>query len=336
MMAALPNAVKIGFTGTPIFRESDKNTLGIFGRFIDVYDMTASWQDGATVEILYEGRSADGLLDQTTKLDEAFNNRFRHYTDAERAIIRQRYGNERTGYSRSSASDRTKGARQMLHYAGDILPNGFKAQVVAVSRKAAVRYHEWLVKAKADLLAALTALPPEKVALMPDDLANEPEWTQYLVRVHKNRQRLQDLEIAVVISSDHKDPLSWKQWTDEIEREKHERLFKLPFVHDDQNKRSPLGILVVKNMLLTGFDAPVEQVLYLDRQMADHELLQAITRVNRRKAGKPRGYVVDYAGVADALAAAVKAVRKLEDEAGGPSGGGTTNLHEALPRLREA
>ena len=199
-----------------------------------------------------------------------------------------------------------------------------------------MRYHEWLVKAKADLLAALTALPPEKVALMPDDLANEPEWTQYLVRVHKNRQRLQDLEIAVVISSDHKDPLSWKQWTDEIEREKHERLFKLPFVHDDQNKRSPLGILVVKNMLLTGFDAPVEQVLYLDRQMADHELLQAITRVNRRKAGKPRGYVVDYAGVADALAAAIKAVRKLEDEAGGPSGGGTTNLHEALPRLREA
>src|SRR5437667_721574 len=77
MMAALPNAVKIGFTGTPIFRESDKNTLGIFGRFIDVYGMTASWQDGATVEILYEGRSADGLVDQTTKLDEAFNNRFR-------------------------------------------------------------------------------------------------------------------------------------------------------------------------------------------------------------------------------------------------------------------
>jgi type I restriction enzyme R subunit len=89
-------------------------------------------------------------------------------------------------------------------------------------------------------------------------------------------------------------------------------------------------------MLLTGFDAPVEQVLYLDRQMADHELLQAITRVNRKKTGKPRGYVVDYAGVADALAAAMKAVRKLEEEAGGPTGGGMTNLHQALPRLREA
>ena len=335
MMAALPNAVKIGFTGTPIFRETDKNTLGIFGRFIDVYGMTASCEDGATVEILYEGRSADGLVDQTAKLDEAFNNRFRHYTEAERAIIRQRYGNEQD-ILEAPRLIQEKARDMMLHYAGDILPNGFKAQVVAVSRKAAVRYHEWLVKAKADLLAALDALSPEKLTLIPDDLAREPEWTQYLVGVHKNRQRLQELEIAVVISGDHKDPLSWKQWTEEAAREKHEADFKKPFVHEKPEKRSPLGILVVKNMLLTGFDAPVEQVLYLDRLMADHELLQAITRVNRRKTGKPRGYVVDYAGVADALAAAIKAVRKLEEEAGGPSGGGTTNLHEALPRLREA
>lgn len=335
MMAALPNAVKIGFTGTPIFREGDKNTLGIFGRFIDVYGMTASWQDGTTVEIVYEGRSADGLVDQTAKLDEAFNNRFRHYTEAERGIIRQRYGNE-PDILEAPRLIEEKARDMMLHYAGEILPNGFKAQVVAVSRKAAVRYHEKLVKAKADLLAALDALPPEKLALAPNDLAKEPEWTQYLARVHQNRQRVRDLEIAVVISGDHKDPLSWKQWTEDTAREKHEADFKKPFVHEKPEKCNPLGILVVKNMLLTGFDAPVEQVLYLDRVMADHELLQAITRVNRKKTGKPKGYVVDYAGVADALAAAMAAVRKLEEEAGGPSGGGITNLHQALPRLREA
>jgi type I restriction enzyme R subunit len=335
MMAALPNAVRIGFTGTPIFREGDKNTLGIFGRFLDVYGMTASWQDGATVEIVYEGRSADGLVDRTTELDQAFNNRFHHYTEAERAIIRQRYGNE-PDILEAWELIGEKARDMMLHYAGDILPNGFKAQVVAVSRKAAVRYHEKLVKAKTDLLAALAALPPEKLTLSPDDLAKEPEWTQYLIRVHQNRQRLQELEIAVVISGEHKDPISWKQWTDEAAREKHEADFKKPFSHEKPEKRSPLGILVVKNMLLTGFDAPVEQVLYLDRKMEDHELLQAITRVNRKKTGKPCGYVVDYAGVADALVAAKKAVEKLEKESGGPSGGGTTMLKEALPRLREA
>lgn len=335
MMAALPNAAKIGFTGTPIFREGDKNTLNIFGRFIDVYGMTASWMDGATVEIVYEGRAADGLVDQTTKLDEAFNNRFRHYTEAERALIRKRYGNEPDILEAPELIE-AKARDMMLHYAGEILPNGFKAQVVAVSRKAAVRYHEKLLKAKAALLSALDALPAEKLALSPDDLTKEPEWTQYLVRVHQNRARLQELEIAVVISGEHKDPLSWKQWTDEAAREKHEADFKKPFVHEKPEKRSPLGILVVKNMLLTGFDAPVEQVLYLDRTMADHELLQAITRVNRKKAGKPRGYVVDYAGVADALVAAKKAVEKLEAEAGTPAGGGITDLHEALPRLRAA
>jgi type I restriction enzyme R subunit len=230
MMAALPNAAKIGFTGTPIFREGDKNTLSIFGRFIDVYGMTASWQDGATVEIVCEGRSADGLVDQTTKLDEAFNNRFRHYTDAERAIIRQRYGNE-PDILEAPRLIQEKARDLMLHYAGEIMPNGFKAQVVAVSRKA-----------KNDLLAALAALPPEKLALTPDDLAKEPEWTQYLVRVHQNRQRLHELEIAVVISGDHKDPLSWKQWTDEAARQKHEADFKKPFVHEKAEKCSPMPL----------------------------------------------------------------------------------------------
>ena len=336
MMGALPNAAKIGFTGTPIFREGDANTLRIFGRFIDKYGMTTSWQDGATVEILYEGRSADGLVERTERLDEAFNNRFRHYTDEERAIIRQRYGNE-PDILEAPRLIEEKARDMMLHYAGEVLPNGFKAQVVAVSRKAAVRYQEALVKARADLLAAVEALPAETLALTPDELATEPEWTQYLARVHKHRERLRRLEIAAVISGEHKDPLSWKQWTDEVERERNEQLFKLPFDHENAEKRSPLGILVVKNMLLTGFDAPVEQVLYLDRQMADHELLQAIARVNRRKAGKPRGYVVDYAGVADALAAAIKAVRELEEEnGGGDGGGGIISLHESLPRLREA
>jgi len=335
MMGALPNAAKIGFTGTPIFTEGDRNTLKIFGRFIDKYGMTASWRDGVTVEILYEGRSADGLVEQTERLDQAFNNRFRNYTESERARIRQVYGNE-PDILEAPRLIAEKARDMMIHYVGEILPNGFKAQVVAVSRLAAVRYHEALTKARTDLLATLDTLPPEILALTPDELARESEWNQYLVRCHPHRGRLRELAIAVVISADHKDPLSWKQWTDASEREKHERLFKLPFVNDDPNKRSPLGILVVKNMLLTGFDAPVEQVLYLDRQMADHELLQAITRVNRKKAGKPRGYVVDYAGVANALAAAIKAVREMEEGGAGAGVGGIGTLQQSLPRLREA
>jgi type I restriction enzyme R subunit len=337
MMASLPNAAKIGFTGTPIFRDGDKNTLGIFGRFLDKYGMTASFEDKATVEIFYEGRSADGLVEETQKLDQAFDNRFRHYTDKEKTAIRQRYGNEPDILEAPKLIE-AKARDMMMHYAGEIFPNGFKAQVVAVSRLGAVRYQRALEEARDQLVGELEDLLPEVLALSPDELAEEPNWTQYLCRVHPHLDRLRSLEIAACISGG-KDPVEWKRWTDAENRESHERRFKMPFEHEDPAKCSPLGILVVKNMLLTGFDAPVEQVLYLDRKMADHELLQAITRVNRTRAGKARGYVVDYAGVGDALAAALKAIRKLEDGegVGGKGGpGGVTSLPQALPRLREA
>lgn len=337
MMASLPNAAKIGFTGTPIFREGDKNTLGIFGRFLDTYGMTASFEDNATVEIFYEGRSADGLVEETQKLDQAFDNRFRHYTDKEKGAIRQRYGNEPDVLEAPKLIE-AKARDMMLHYAGEIFTNGFKAQVVAVSRLGAVRYQKALEDARDQLVEELEALPPEVLALSPDELSEEPNWIQYLCRVHPHLDRLRSLEIAACISGG-KDPVDWKRWTDAENRESHERRFKMPFEHEDPAKCSPLGMIVVKNMLLTGFDAPVEQVLYLDRKMADHELLQAITRVNRTRAGKARGYVIDYAGVGDALAAALKAIRKLEEgEGGGGKGGpgGVTSLPQALPRLREA
>jgi type I restriction enzyme R subunit len=334
MMAALPNAAKIGFTGTPIFREGDKNTLGLFGRFIDKYGMSAALRDNAIVEIFYEGRSADGLVEQAAKLEEAFNNRFKNYTSEERALIRKRYGNE-PDVLEAPELIKAKARDIMLHYATEIMPNGFKAQVVAVSRKAAVRYHEKLSEAKTEVLAEIDSLPVEKLALSEEQLEGEKEYIKLLVRAARNRECLDKLEMAVIMSADHLDPLSWKQWTDEAQREKHERLFKLPFVHKDQNKCSPLGLIIVKNMLLTGFDAPAEQALYLDRWMADHELLQAITRVNRKKSGKRRGYVVDYAAIAEELAAALKAMRAME-EGTGPTGGGVTSVVEALPRLREA
>ncbi len=335
MMAALPNAAKIGFTGTPIFRAGDKNTLGIFGTFIDKYGMTASWHDGATVEIIYEGRAADGLVEETAKLDSAFAARFKHYTDAERTQIRKRYGTE-DDILEAPRLIASKAKDMMLHYAGEIMPNGFKAQVVAVSRQAAVRYQKALEDARDELVKEVEALSAEVLSLSPDELAEEEEWTQYRCRIHPHLDRLRVLEIAACISG-AKDPTDWKRWTDATNREAHEKRFKLPFDHDDPAKRSPLAMLVVKNMLLTGFDAPVEQALYLDRKMADHELLQAITRVNRTRKGKGRGYVVDYAGVGSELAAALKAIRKLEEEDGGSAGGGgVTNIAEALPRLRDS
>jgi hypothetical protein len=124
-------------------------------------------------------------------------------------------------------------------------------------------------------------------------------------------------ESAVVISGDHNDRLEMQKWTNPADHKKAIEDFKKPI------SEHPLSILIVKDMLLTGFDAPIAQVMYLDRKLTDHTLLQAIARVNRTKANKFSGYIVDYFGLTDYLADALKvfsstdvqgALKDLKDE----------------------
>jgi type I restriction enzyme R subunit len=114
------------------------------------------------------------------------------------------------------------------------------------------------------------------------------------------------MEIAVVFSGDHNDPESWWEWADKGKQEERIKRFKRKLALGKTEKTDPLSILIVNNMLLTGFDAPVEQVLYLDRKIVAHDLLQAIARVNRTSGTKKCGYVVDYIGVARHLNEALK------------------------------
>ncbi len=130
-----------------------------------------------------------------------------------------------------------------------------------------------------------------------------------------------------MISGDHNDPPSWDGWTAEARRAGHVARFKKPLVHDDPEKRDGLAFLCVKSMLLTGFDAPVEGVLYLDRSMRGHELLQAIARVNRTRQGKEAGLVVDYYGVTRHLDDALKDYDRKD------VGGAITSLADELPDL---
>lgn len=114
------------------------------------------------------------------------------------------------------------------------------------------------------------------------------------------------MEIAAVISADHNDPESWWDWTGKEEQEERIACFKRKLAEEKTERTDPLSILIVNNMLITGFDAPVEQVMYLDRKIVAHDLLQAIARVNRTAGQKKCGYVVDYIGVARHLNEALK------------------------------
>jgi type I restriction enzyme R subunit len=288
LMAGLPNCAKIGSTGTPIFVKHKKRTHEIFGPFIDTYTIKQSQEDGATVPILYEGRTAAGVVAEGETLDQLFEDMFRERTPAELEAIRAKYAT--TGDVLEAEKLIQAKARDMLHhYVTHALIDGYKAQVVVVSRLAAVRYQRAFVEAQQELVAKLESLRG----------ASPDAGDEFLHSALPYLDRIRRLKFATVISGAHNDPPDWREWTHKGLQKAHIADFKKPF--DDEKGEGYTAILIVKSMLLTGFDAPVERILYLDRAIRDHELLQAIARVNRVYKNKANGLVVDYYGVAGHL-----------------------------------
>jgi type I restriction enzyme R subunit len=323
---ALPNAVIIGFTGTPILSKEKTETREIFGEFIDKYILQDAELDGATVPILYEGRTADGLVKDAPGLDQLFEDLFRDYSPDELAIIKAKYATEGDVLEAPLLIEQK--ARDMIrHYVGVVLPEGFKAQVVATSRQATITYGEKLEQARRELVAELEAVPTATLALPDGEVEKLDANTRFLVRAYPLLAKLSALEIGVVFSGNHNDPESWWDWADKDKQEERITRFKRKLALDKTEKTDPLSILVVNNMLLTGFDAPVEQVLYLDRKIVAHDLLQAIARVNRTCGPKKCGYVVDYIGVARHLNDALK------DYDGEDTEGALIDISVELPKL---
>jgi type I restriction enzyme R subunit len=294
---ALPNAAIIGFTGTPILSKEKTETREIFGDFIDKYILQDAELDGATVPILYEGRTADGIVKDAPSLDAVFEDMFRDYTPEELAVIKAKYATD--GDVMEAPMLIEQKARDLIrHYASVVLPEGFKAQVVATSRQAVMTYLEKLEQARQELVVALEAVPAATLALPDDEAVKLDGKLRFLLRVHPELPKLRAMGIGAAFSGNHNDPEPWWPWADKENQEELIRRFKRGLGLAKTDKTDPLSILVVMNMLLTGFDAPVEQVLYLDRKIFAHDLLQAVARVNRTSGKKKCGYVVDYVGVA--------------------------------------
>ena len=280
---AFPNAARIAFTGTPLIteRHGEKRTVKRFGEYIDKYKLMDAVEDGTTLQILYEGRTADAALNDKHGFETAFENLFKDRTDEELLAIKKKYG--ATGDILEAEQRIEAIARDMVtHYLEHIFPNGFKAQVVCHSKLAAVRYQKAIHQA---LVEKVEALKSEDV---PDT---------ELIR------KVEFLKAAVVISSDGtNEPAYVTEARKEARAMKAVDNFCAAFSFDDPEKKDTgIAFLVVCDMLLTGFDAPIEQVMYLDKKIREHTLLQAIARTNRVKKGKQRGYVVDYIGLTNNL-----------------------------------
>lgn len=251
---------------------------------------------------------------------------FRDYAPGELAVIKAKYATEGDVLEAPMLIEQK--ARDMIrHYVGVVLPEGFKAQVVTTSRQAAVTYREKLELARQELIAELESLSPEMLALSDVAIEQLEARPQFLVKTYCQLPRLRALEIAAVFSGDHNDPEPWREWSDKPRQEERIKRFKRKLAEARTETTDPLAILVVNNMLLTGFDAPVEQVLYLDRKIVAHDLLQAIARVNRTCGSKKSGYVVDYIGVARHLNQA------LANYDGEDTTGALIDIGTELPKL---
>lgn len=313
LMAALPNAAKIGFTGTPIIMGKKKRTAEIFGEFIDRYTLVEAQGDHAILPILYEFRSAKGEIKDGKSADEIFEEAFSGRSVQDRLAIQQKYATTRQVLE-GKEMIAGKARDMMCHYIEAVLPNGFKAQVTAASRLAVMRYYQALPEARDEWLAKIDALPEQYRNLDEERLDALDEETRFLAKAWPLRERIAALEFAPVMSSGNNDDPDWGEWTDKGKVENRIARFKKPLVHKDPEKADNLAFLIVKNMLLVGFDAPVEQVLYIDRRLKEDELLQAIARVNRTRSGKSVGYVVDYVGIGGHLAQALAAYTRDDVE----------------------
>ncbi|MAT05934.1 MAG: restriction endonuclease subunit R [Acidimicrobiaceae bacterium] len=309
LMNALPNAARIGFTGTPIIMGKRKKTLEIFGGYLDRYTLTESEADGSTVPIFYEGKTTDAAIAGASKMDDVFARWFGGLTDDQRELLQRKYAT--TAQVLEAPEMIAAKARDMLrHYVSTVMPDGFKGMIVATSRKACIRYFDALNDARDELVAEIEAFIATDDGRPYDQL---DIGEQFLRNAAGQLDLLRDLEFAPVISADHNDPPEYHVWSDKLRQKVRTNLFKRP-LGPVTEKTDPLAILIVKSMLLTGFDAPHAQVLYLDRLIQEAELLQAIARVNRTAPKKSYGLVVDYYGVAGQLTKALAAYTSTDGE----------------------
>ncbi|MEH2141120.1 type I restriction endonuclease subunit R [Nostoc sp.] len=320
---ALPNCAKIGFTGTPIISAKKKKTKDIFANdenpYIDIYSIRDSQKDNVTVPIFYEGLETMGAVKGANTLDQLFEVLFQDYTAEERAAIKSKYvGKKNVLNSKELMKDK---ARHILrHYVTRIMQGKFKAQVAASDRQACVLYQQYLTAAKDELIQEL-----ESNAVILQSLKLESAPTEYrtLVQAYPYLDTIKRLEFAAIISANSKkDPQAWKQWTDENNHTTYKNRFWKNLDEDG------LAFLIVNNKLLVGFDAPLEQVLYVDRSLVEHDLLQAIARTNRTAEGKDYGLIVDYYGIDIAAAMSVYDQKDVD--------GAWFDIQEELPKLDKA
>lgn len=279
MDRVLPNACKIAFTGTPLMKK-DKNTARTFGGIIEpVYTVKQAIEDHAVLPLLYEGRIVPQYVAEGP-IDNFFVRESEGLTEEQTADLKKKY-------SRTDVLNQTEQRIYSIaqdistHYADNWQGTGFKAMLVTPKRRVAILYKKFL-----DEIGRVSS---EVLITSPD--SREGEESAYAGNT-------EDIK------------LFWKKMMDEHGTPKK---YQDNLISRFKNQEDP-DIIIVVDKLLTGFDEPKLAVMYLDRRLSGHTLLQAVARVNRTCEGKEFGYIIDYYGVLAELDAALEIYSEYDKE----------------------
>jgi len=286
---SLPNATFVGFTGTPI-----DATLDVFGDVVDSYTMTESVRDEITVRVVYEGRAAKVLL-ENSKLQDIE----KYYEECASA-----------GANEHQIEDSKKSMANMTAILGD--PDRLKALA-----KDFIEHYEKRVEEGATLKGKaifVSSSRPIAYALFKELIALRPDWNEKRVcddginLSDKEKKEILPLEKVKMIMTRNKD--DEKELYDMLGTKEYRKTLDIQF----KNEKSNFKIAIVVDMWLTGFDVPFLDTIYIDKPIQEHNLIQTISRVNRKFAGKEKGLVVDYIGIKTAMNKALKQFSTIDSK----------------------
>lgn len=315
MIALLPTASRIGFTGTPLL-SSDNITERTFGGYISVYDFKRAVEDGATVPLYYENRGdkiadlhnpeitdrildaieqADLDVDQQEKLEREFAKEI-HLLTAQQRL-------------ESIAKDFVR------HYS-DLWTSG-KAMFVCLNKVTCVRMYDMVQKYWTEEIARLEKERKTAAQQEAQELDRKLAW-------------MKETEMAVVISQEQNEIQTLQKWGLDIKTHR-QKMEKRELDKEFKDAENPLRVVFVCAMWLTGFDVKCLSCLYLDKPLKAHTLMQTIARANRVAEGKSNGLIVDYIGIVKALR---KALADYTANVGGQGGADpTVDKEELIARI---
>lgn len=278
MKSILPNAVFIGFTGTPLLKEDKKRSIEVFGPFIHTYKFDEAVDDGVVLDLRYEARDIDQYVTSQKKIDQWFELKTKGLSDMARAQLKLKWGTMQKVLSSQDRLEQIVNDILMdMETKPRLMDGRGNAMLVCASIYQACKVYELFQKTDlAGKCAIVTSYHPS-----PADIKGEESGAGLTERIHQ-------YEIYRKMLADY-----FEQPEDEAmgKVEEFEKRVKKTFIDEPGQMR----LLIVVDKLLTGFDAPSATYLYIDKQMRDHGLFQAICRVNRIDGeDKDYGYIIDY------------------------------------------